>query len=73
MEEVLAQFFLGDQVGSVAVMLRRLKNGDHRGLLSPLGQAPQVHVLDHSLSEGLSWLYFLSELRVGAGNIASGE
>jgi len=49
-EKVLPQFFVADWVRRLAIVLGQLANGGHIRFLSPFGQAPQLHVLDHSLA-----------------------
>jgi hypothetical protein len=50
-EKVSPQFFVADLVWRLAIVLGQLTNGGHVGFLSSLGQAAQLHVLDHALSE----------------------
>ena len=41
-EEVVAQFFLGDAVGGLVAMLRQLADGPDLHLLGPCGQAAEL-------------------------------
>jgi len=51
LEPHLAQLLLADLVGGFAIMLRQLPHGAQVGVLGSLGQAAQLHVLDHALSQ----------------------
>jgi len=48
-EKVVAQFFFVDAIWGLAIVLCQLPHGAHIVLLGLFGQAPQLHVLDHSL------------------------
>ena len=48
-EEVLAEFFLGDQVGRLVIMFGELADGSGVGLLSPLRESSELKTLDHFL------------------------
>jgi hypothetical protein len=48
-EEVLAEFFLGDQVGRLVIMFGELADGSGVRLLSPLGEPSELKTLDHFL------------------------
>jgi len=48
-EEVLAEFFLGDQVGRPVIMFGELSDGSGVGLLSPLRESSELKRLDHFL------------------------
>lgn len=50
-EEVLAELFLSDQVGRLAVVLSELTDGPDVDLLSTLRQTPELERLDHSLAQ----------------------
>jgi hypothetical protein len=49
-EEVLAEFFLGDQVGRLVIMFGELADSSSVRLLSPLRETSELKTLDHSLS-----------------------
>src|SRR5215475_217550 len=48
-EEVLAEFFLGDQVGRLVIVFGELTDGSGVGLLSPLRESSELKTLDHFL------------------------
>ena len=50
-EEILAEFLLGDPVGRFVVVFRQLADGAQVGLLGFLGHAAELHVFEHALSE----------------------
>jgi len=50
-EKVLAQFFLGDQVGGLVIVFRQLPHGPDVTFLRAFGQAFKLETLDHSLSQ----------------------
>jgi len=49
-KKVLAQFFVADALGGLAIVLGQLAHGSRVGFLGLFGQAAQLHVLDHTLS-----------------------
>jgi hypothetical protein len=49
-EEVLAEFFLGDQVGRLVIMFGELADSSSVRLLSPLRETSELKTLDHSVS-----------------------
>jgi len=49
-EEVLAEFFLGDQVGRLVIMFGELADSSGVRLLSPLRETSELKALDHSLA-----------------------
>lgn len=50
-EEILSEFFLGDEVGRLVVVLGELADGADIGLLGSLGETSELKTLDHSLSK----------------------
>jgi hypothetical protein len=50
-EEVLSEFFLGDEVGRLVIVLGEQSHGPNVHLLCALGEASKLKRLDHSLSE----------------------
>jgi len=58
-EKVLAQLFLGDQVGRFVIVFGQLAHCPHVTLLSACGQASKLETLDHSLAQFAHGLYLL--------------
>lgn len=50
-EEVLAEFFLGDQVGRLVIIFSELADCSGVGLLSPFREPSELKTLDHFLSQ----------------------
>ena len=50
-EEILSEFFLGDQGRGLVIVLRQLAHSSDVHLLSAFRQAPELETLDHSLSQ----------------------
>jgi hypothetical protein len=50
-EEILAQFILTDLIWGSAIVLGQLPHSTRVGFLGSFGQAAQLHVLDHALSQ----------------------
>jgi len=49
-EEVLAEFLLGDRIGRLSVVASQLADGAEVGLLSSCAEPVELHILDHALT-----------------------
>jgi len=49
-QEVLAEFFLGDKVGRLVVMVGKLTNGPQVTFLGPFRHAVELQVFEHTLT-----------------------
>ena len=49
-EEILSEFFLGDHVWGLVIVLRQLAHSPDVHLLRTLRQAPELKALDHALA-----------------------